>query len=98
MNWPLMTIAPVIQTFTLADNSRQPIAGVVPVFRSAQKGPKNTVKSQLLGVQGLALNGRCLISYIHPNVSTHGPPTSSAVQVNLEMALMRGWYCSTQAN
>ena len=27
--------------------------------------------------------GRCAISYIHPNVPTPGPPTSRAVQVNL---------------
>jgi hypothetical protein len=37
---------------------------------------------QLLGVHGLAYNCRCAFSYIHPNASTHGPPTSSAVQVN----------------
>jgi len=30
-------------------------------------------------------NGRCVVSHIHPNASTHGPPTSSAVQVNLEI-------------
>src|SRR6266568_5473089 len=28
--------------------------------------------------------GRCAITYIHPNASTQGPPTSSAVQVNQE--------------
>src|SRR6185312_6499954 len=27
--------------------------------------------------------GRCAFSCIHPNASTHGPPTSSAVLVNL---------------
>ena len=27
--------------------------------------------------------GRCVLTYIHPNVSTQGPPTSSVVQVNL---------------
>ena|GEM_PF-5816307 len=26
--------------------------------------------------------GRCVLTYIHPNVSTQGPPTSGAVQVN----------------
>jgi REP element-mobilizing transposase RayT len=26
--------------------------------------------------------GRCVFTYIHPNVSTQGPPTSRAVQVN----------------
>jgi hypothetical protein len=31
-------------------------------------------------------SGRCVVSYIHPNGSTHGPPTSSAVQVNLGIA------------
>jgi hypothetical protein len=37
---------------------------------------------QLLGVRGLA-RGRCAVSCVHPNGPTHGPPTSSAVLVNL---------------
>src|SRR5271157_3015254 len=53
----------------------QPIAGfgptflmVVPNIASWSSRPCN--------------NGRCAFSYIRPNASTQGPPTSSAVQVN----------------
>ncbi len=55
----------------IKSNRRQPIAGLWPTFRLALP------EGQLLGVQGLA-RGRCFFSYIHPNATTHGPPTSSA--------------------
>jgi hypothetical protein len=56
-------------------NRWQPIAGfgptflmIVPNIASWSSRPCN--------------NGRCAFTYIHPNASTQGPPTSSAVQVN----------------
>src|ERR1035437_500703 len=44
-------------------------------------------------------NGRCVLTYIHPNVSTDGPPTSSAVPANHKAASARPCQrvCETQA-
>ena len=54
----------------------------MPTIYVAQKAPKKCMKVSFLEFETLQ-KCRCSLSYIHPNVSTQGPPTSSAVQVNL---------------
>ena len=55
---------------------RQPIAWQSHLF-------ENQHRSSFLEFDGLATWAGASISYIHPNASSHGPPTSSPVQVNL---------------
>ena len=59
------------KNFTHQQVNRQPIAGLWPTFRLVAPAAASW-SSRPCNV------GRCAISCIHPNVPTHGPPTSSA--------------------
>jgi len=77
--------------------NRQPIAGFWPTFQICSwaqvRLPKpatdscpfeNLFAPRKVDLEFAALQrGRCAFSSLHPNATTHGPPTSSAVLVNL---------------
>jgi hypothetical protein len=62
------------------------------------------MKKQKIGAEAASWSSRsrnagCVLTYIHPNVSTRGPPTSSAVPANHKAASARPHQriCETQA-